>query len=96
MHLRQLSPPSLLPPSILPNPTLSINLRLPRDNIRLSRINKLSLMPDLPERKHDNEEPNRKVTRDEPLRVPGRKHVESVEERDGAADDQRQDGPVRH
>lgn len=96
MHLRQLSPPSLLPPPILPNPTLSINLRLARDNIRLGGINKLSLVPDLPERKHDNEEPNRKVTRDEPLCVPGREHVESVEESDGAADYQSQNGPVGH
>lgn len=96
MHLRQLSPPSLLPPAILPNATLSINLRLARDNIRLGRINKLSFVPDLPERKHDNEEPNGKVTRDEPLRVPGREHVESVEESHGAADYQSQDGPVGH
>lgn len=53
-------------------------------------------MPDLPKHKHNNEEPNRKVTGDEALRVPGRKYIESVEERDGAAHDHRQDGPVGH
>ena len=93
-HLRQPPPLILLNPTLLPMPTLIINLLQPTDQIRLRSPHKLSAFPHLPNHEHEDGKEDRKVRRHEAARVKGHERVVANKEQGEDAETQGEVGGV--